>query len=179
MADEGIHKEPVSPLRAEPPWEPPDNRGAHSGENPRFPWAMASAGAIWTLAGAQLMMLIPPLLYKAWPPFNYVLHGIAFPVDLGLLFLFLVLSITAALSGPASPGHSTSSTISVSRTITTPRGLLDVPSSPTNSKMTAGYRSMSIYSVVVGLAGAMGTCPLWSPGGRRGSRGQLLRVVAR
>jgi hypothetical protein len=99
MADDGIHKEPVSPLRADPPWQPPDNWGLHSEEAPRFPWAMAATGAIWTLAGALLLLMIPPLLYEAWRPFIYVLHGTAYPLDLGLLFLFLVLSIVAALSG--------------------------------------------------------------------------------
>ena len=51
--------------------------------------------------GILLLMLIAPLLYEAWPRLGYLLHGIAYPLDLGWLFLFLVPSIVAALSGAA------------------------------------------------------------------------------
>ena len=96
---EDIQKEPVSPLRAELPLAPPDHPAVDDSARPSFPWTMEVAGAVWGVAGSLLFLLVPLLLYEAWPRLLYFLHGVAYPLDLALLFVLSVLSIAAALSG--------------------------------------------------------------------------------
>jgi hypothetical protein len=96
---EDIRKEPVSPLRAEPPLAPLDRQVADDGARTPSPLTMGAAGAVWIVAGGLLFLLVPPLLYEAWLPFQYFLHGVAYPVDLGWLLFYSALAIIAALSG--------------------------------------------------------------------------------